>query len=87
MCMCYVSLLLYSSLLLNAPGMFIIITLCSFTGLVMYAYYVDCDPLAAGIVDDPNQVTMPTLKYLYILFLRPIHFINHMLRNGDVKLF
>ena len=45
-----------SSLLLNAPGMFIIITLCCFTGLVMYAYYAECDPLAAGIVDDPNQV-------------------------------
>ena len=44
------------SLLLNAPGIFIIITLCSFAGLVMYAYYAECDPLKAGIVSDPNQL-------------------------------
>ena len=42
--------------MLNAPGIFIIITLCSFAGLVMYAYYAECDPLKAGIVSDPNQL-------------------------------
>ena len=36
--------------------MFIIITLCSFCGLVMYAYYATCDPLQAGIVSDANQL-------------------------------
>ena len=45
------------SLLLNMPGMFIIITLCSLAGLFMYAYYVDCDPLLQGRATDPNQAS------------------------------
>lgn len=45
------------ALLLNAPGMLFIITLCCATGVVMYAYYEQCDPLKAEIVDDPNQVS------------------------------
>ncbi|XP_025100792.1 sodium-coupled monocarboxylate transporter 1-like isoform X2 [Pomacea canaliculata] len=44
------------ALLLNAPGMFIIITLCSLTGLVLYAQYADCDPLRDGKVQNPNQL-------------------------------
>lgn len=44
------------ALLLNAPGMFIIITLCSLTGLVLYARYADCDPLASKVVSNPNQL-------------------------------
>ncbi|KAI0214333.1 Sodium-coupled monocarboxylate transporter 1 [Lamellibrachia satsuma] len=43
------------ALLLNVPGMFVIITLCSLSGLVMYAYYADCDPIDRGTVHDPNQ--------------------------------
>ena len=45
-----------SALLMNAPGMFIIITLCSLTGLVLYARFADCDPLANKDVGNPNQV-------------------------------
>lgn len=44
------------ALLLNIPGMFIMITLSCLAGLVMYAYYADCDPLTIGIIDEPNQV-------------------------------
>ncbi|KAK2148248.1 hypothetical protein LSH36_507g02047 [Paralvinella palmiformis] len=46
------------SLLLNIPGMFIIITLCSLAGLFMYAYYADCDPLLQGRATDPNQMSI-----------------------------
>jgi sodium-coupled monocarboxylate transporter 8/12 len=46
------------ALLLNVPGMFILITLCSFTGLVMYAYYVNCDPIKTHEAGNPNQVQM-----------------------------
>ncbi|ELT89215.1 hypothetical protein CAPTEDRAFT_91387 [Capitella teleta] len=44
------------ALLLNIPGMFIIITLCCLTGLIMYAYYAECDPILQGVIDDPNQL-------------------------------
>ncbi|XP_070201734.1 sodium-coupled monocarboxylate transporter 1-like isoform X2 [Littorina saxatilis] len=44
------------ALLLNAPGMLIIITLCSLTGLVLYARYADCDPLTNKEIENPNQL-------------------------------
>ncbi|KAK7497133.1 hypothetical protein BaRGS_00011663 [Batillaria attramentaria] len=44
------------ALLLNAPGMFIIITLCSLMGLVLYARYAECDPLADKQINNPNQL-------------------------------
>ena len=44
------------SLLMSMPGTFIVLTLCSLEGLVMYAYYAECDPLKQGIIDNPNQV-------------------------------
>ena len=46
----------FSAMLINAPGMFIIITLSSLVGIVMYAYYSECDPLKQGVIYDPNQV-------------------------------
>lgn len=46
-------------MLLNVPFMFILITLCSFTGLVMFAFYADCDPLKTHEVENPNQVGCP----------------------------
>ncbi|XP_063399336.1 sodium-coupled monocarboxylate transporter 1-like [Mytilus trossulus] len=45
-----------TALLLNVPFMFILITLCSFTGLVMFAFYADCDPLKTHEAENPNQL-------------------------------
>ncbi|XP_076438364.1 sodium-coupled monocarboxylate transporter 1-like isoform X2 [Babylonia areolata] len=44
------------ALLLNMPGMVIIITLCSLTGLLLYARYAHCDPLSHGSITNPNQL-------------------------------
>lgn len=52
------------ALLLNIPGMFIIISLCSLTGLVLYAKYADCDPLSTKMVGNPNQVITQTVEQL-----------------------
>ncbi|KAH9488625.1 Sodium-coupled monocarboxylate transporter 1 [Bulinus truncatus] len=44
------------ALLLNVPGMFIMITLCSLTGLVLYAHFANCDPLKQNKIGNPNQL-------------------------------
>ncbi|XP_041373436.1 sodium-coupled monocarboxylate transporter 1-like [Gigantopelta aegis] len=44
------------ALLCNVPGMFILITLCSVTGLTLYAYYTECDPLKDKKISNPNQL-------------------------------
>jgi sodium-coupled monocarboxylate transporter 8/12 len=47
--------------LFNIPGVFLYITLCSFTGLVLYANYSQCDPLSAPHitnVKNPNQLVI-----------------------------
>ncbi|XP_062621299.1 sodium-coupled monocarboxylate transporter 1-like [Saccostrea cucullata] len=44
------------ALICNVPGMFLLITLCSLTGLAMYANYVTCDPLKNHDVANPNQL-------------------------------
>lgn len=46
----------FSALICNVPGMFLLITLCSLTGLALYANYVTCDPLKNNDVANPNQV-------------------------------
>jgi solute carrier family 5 (sodium-coupled monocarboxylate transporter), member 8/12 len=45
-----------TAVLLNIPGMFTILTLCSVTGLVIYAYFKDCDPISNKMVSNPNQI-------------------------------
>ncbi|KAL4222661.1 Sodium-coupled monocarboxylate transporter 1 [Mactra antiquata] len=44
--------------LLNVIGVFVLVTLTSLSGLVMFAYYAKkgCDPLANGNVDNSNQL-------------------------------
>ena len=49
----------FSALICNVPGMFLLITLCSLTGLALYANYVTCDPLKNGDVANANQVLYP----------------------------
>lgn len=44
------------SIFINALALPFIWTLCGFCGLVIYAYYVDCDPLAAGYIDRKDQI-------------------------------
>ncbi|XP_048730498.1 sodium-coupled monocarboxylate transporter 1-like [Ostrea edulis] len=44
------------ALICNVPGMFLLITLCSLTGLALYANYVTCDPLKNNDVANPNQL-------------------------------
>jgi len=41
---------------LNWVGLFFIIGLCCMNGLVMYAYFQDCDPLTAGQVTASDQL-------------------------------
>ena len=55
--MCFVH---FRSLLLNIPGLIVITTLATLTGLVVYSYYatVKCDPLDAGYISSSNQVDM-----------------------------
>ncbi|KAK6963818.1 sodium-coupled monocarboxylate transporter 1 [Biomphalaria glabrata] len=44
------------ALLLNVPGMFIMISLCSLTGLVLFAHFANCDPLKQKKIGNPNQL-------------------------------
>ena len=47
------------ALLLNVPGIFLLVSLCCFTGLVLYATYAKCDPMSASDitgVKNPNQI-------------------------------
>jgi len=47
-----------ATVLLNIPGILIFMTICVLSGMAIFAYYeqVGCDPLAAGIIDNPNQL-------------------------------
>ena len=48
------------ALLLNSPGLFLMITICSFVGLILYANFAGCDPLTDPNPDrrikNPNQL-------------------------------
>lgn len=44
------------ALWLNLPGLFISISICCFTGLILYANYADCDPKSAGAIKAPDQL-------------------------------
>ena len=45
-----------TALWLNALGIFILMTICSYGGLVLYAFYRDCDPLRSKQVNKPDQI-------------------------------
>src|SRR6218665_3458362 len=57
-----------SALLINIPSIFVMITLCSLLGVIMYGYYapMKCDPLKSGRVSDPNQVNTVSLFHSFI---------------------
>jgi SSS family transporter len=47
------------ALLLNVPGIMFLVSLCCFTGLILYATYATCDPMSAPEltgVKNPNQL-------------------------------
>ena len=53
------------SLILNAPLLTLIISLCCLVGLILYAIYFKCDPLTSKI-SNPNQlVTFYVISNLY----------------------
>jgi sodium-coupled monocarboxylate transporter 8/12 len=65
-----------TALLLNIPGVILLISLCCFTGLVLYANFSDCDPLSPEVnqytgVKNPNQL----LPYFVMLKFNTIKFI------------
>ena len=56
------------ALLLNTPGIILIMSLCSFCGLITYAAFHDCDPLFLGDTQNANQYfTFYVLNYFYAL--------------------
>ena len=62
------------ALILNIPGVFILISLCCFTGLVLYANLSGCDPLnplSQTGVKNPNQLLpyFVMLKFNNIIFI------------------
>ena len=41
---------------LNLSGQVVMVSLVAFIGLILYAFYIDCDPLAAGVVTKRDAV-------------------------------
>ncbi|XP_066216648.1 sodium-coupled monocarboxylate transporter 2 [Saccopteryx leptura] len=64
------------ALYFNLVGLWIIAVCAVFSGLIMYAYFEDCDPLTSGTVSAPDQLmpyfvmeifaTMPGLPGLFV---------------------
>jgi Na+/proline symporter len=44
------------ALLLNIPGILMLLSICCVTGLVIFANFSQCDPLSNGQVKHPNQI-------------------------------
>ena len=51
------------ALLINQVGLFLIVSSAAACGIVMFALYVDCDPLLAGHISAPDQVSLSTHPY------------------------
>jgi Na+/proline symporter len=45
-----------ASLLLSAPGVLLLLGTSTFVGLLLNAFYKDCDPLTAKLITNPNQL-------------------------------
>lgn len=46
----------YSALLVNQVGLCLIVSTAGTCGIVMFAYYIRCDPLASGRISAPDLV-------------------------------
>lgn len=62
-----------TAILLNIPGVIILISMCCFTGLVLYANFSECDPLTdkTNNVKNPNQLVpfFVMQKFSNIIFI------------------
>lgn len=45
------------ALLINQLGLFLIVASAACCGIVMFVYYMDCDPLLTGRISAPDQVS------------------------------
>ena len=59
------------ALLLNVPGIFLIVTLPCFCGLVIFANYYECDPLTQSVDKVDNQNKLMSFFVLQNLGLYP----------------
>ena len=56
------------ALWLNAPFFGSFVALLGLTGIVMYAYFHECDPILDGQIEQTDQVTLSTyMCYIYII--------------------
>ncbi|CAG0924109.1 unnamed protein product [Notodromas monacha] len=46
----------FKTLMLNVPGVIILVLMACIAGLVLFANYVHCDPLKAGIIKSKDQI-------------------------------
>lgn len=69
-----ISNLLYSAVLLNILGVFILVTITCLAGIVVFAYYAEkgCDPLTNGDVSNSNQVRTQQALILIKLYIYSI---------------
>lgn len=68
-----------TALLLNIPGVLMLLSICCFTGLVIYSNFAQCDPLTNNQVKHPNQILpffvsnkLNTIKGMSGLFLAAV---------------
>lgn len=45
-----------NALWINMVGLFILMITCAFGGMVVYARYMDCDPIRSGVVSKGDQL-------------------------------
>ncbi len=46
----------HRSLLLNVPGVCILVGIACLSGMVLFANYAECDPLKAGLIKSKDQI-------------------------------
>lgn len=46
------------ALLINQLGLFLIVSSAAGCGIIMFTFYIDCDPLLTGRISAPDQVSL-----------------------------
>lgn len=55
--MCFVCLFVFiRALFVNQVGLCLIVASAATCGIVMFAYYITCDPLKSGLIATPDMV-------------------------------
>ena len=57
------------ALWLMVPGIIVIVTLAVLVGMVMYAFYADCDPLKFKLIDRADQVCLSNALTFSLLLM------------------